>query len=335
MPWLLSVRVSTAPGLTSLKLGQPVPLSYLAEASNNSAPQPAHWNSPGRFSWFRGLEPGRSVACSRNTRCCSGVSSRKKNTNNQKPNQPPKKERISGIGGDDHIEHVGQPPRIAEGKAGVIDHIVHFPALRRCRQHHRVGPVGRLCLAARRRWRRIAQGHAATGGLVLLLAASDFPGGRPLKEGGKDVSLQHRRHRVLHLGRQARLRGGGRRQLLVEARRQHGLKSQAHRGVWNAEALGVLAAVYRIEGVDGRGRIFGLRQARGGRRQQKTASQEPLHPRVFWLSRISRSSSTSSDGGGAASVAGLGATSVLSWRNSMNRAKATITKLMMAVMKSP
>src|SRR5947199_9860112 len=76
MPWLLSVRVSTAPGLTSLKLGQPVPLSYLADASNNSAPQPAHWNSPGRFSWFKGLDPGRSVACSRNTRCCSGVSSR-------------------------------------------------------------------------------------------------------------------------------------------------------------------------------------------------------------------------------------------------------------------
>src|SRR5581483_797359 len=175
----------------------------------------------------------------------------------------------------------------------------------------RVGPVGGLGFGARRR-RRIAQGHAAAGDLVLLLAVSDFPGSGAFKEGGEDISLQHRRHRVLHLGGQARLRGRRRRQLLVEARRQHRLKPQAHRGVGNAEALGVLAAVYRIEGVDGGGRIVSLRRGCGRRRQQKDDGQDRFHPRVFRLSRISRSSSTSSDGGGAASVVGLGATSLLS-----------------------
>src|SRR5439155_1094207 len=50
MPWLRSVTVSIAPGMGSLKLGQPVPLSNLTLPSNNGVPQPAQENVPGRFS---------------------------------------------------------------------------------------------------------------------------------------------------------------------------------------------------------------------------------------------------------------------------------------------
>src|SRR4051812_12670332 len=138
MPWLVSVVVVTAPGLVSQKLGQPVPLSNLVWASNSSAPQPAHSNSPGRFSWFRGLEPGRSVPRSRRTRCCSGVNCRSDLMSvlvsvMAFPFAPPQYAATgkwlrfaaaSRICRNHHRQHGAEPAGIAEGKAGVIDNII-------------------------------------------------------------------------------------------------------------------------------------------------------------------------------------------------------------------
>ena len=49
------------------KLGQPVPLSYFICDVNSGRAQPAHTNTPARFSLFRGLLPGNSVPSSRST----------------------------------------------------------------------------------------------------------------------------------------------------------------------------------------------------------------------------------------------------------------------------
>lgn len=49
------------------KLGQPVPLSYLALELNSGRSQPAQWNVPARFSAFSGLLKGRSVPSLRST----------------------------------------------------------------------------------------------------------------------------------------------------------------------------------------------------------------------------------------------------------------------------
>jgi hypothetical protein len=61
MPRVLSVDVSTAPSIGSLKLGQPVPLSNFLFDSNNRWPQPAHENLPGLFSRSNAQLPGASV----------------------------------------------------------------------------------------------------------------------------------------------------------------------------------------------------------------------------------------------------------------------------------
>ena len=78
MKRLRSVCVPTAvSSIGAQKLGQPVPLSYLASASKSALPQPAQRKVPGRFSPLSGEEPGRSVPCSRSTRNCSGESRRR------------------------------------------------------------------------------------------------------------------------------------------------------------------------------------------------------------------------------------------------------------------
>src|SRR5471032_824985 len=64
---LWSVVVPNTPGMAAKKLGQPVPLSYFIADVKTGRSQPAHANTPGRFSLLSGLEPGRSVASSRNT----------------------------------------------------------------------------------------------------------------------------------------------------------------------------------------------------------------------------------------------------------------------------
>ena len=50
MKWLESVDVPTAPGIGAQNDGQPEPLSYLVAESNSGVRQPAHRNSPARFS---------------------------------------------------------------------------------------------------------------------------------------------------------------------------------------------------------------------------------------------------------------------------------------------
>src|SRR5688572_15533462 len=66
-----------APSSGEKKLGQPVPLSNFRSATNNRLLQPAHENVPARCSCSSAQEPGRSVACSRSTAYCSGVSDRR------------------------------------------------------------------------------------------------------------------------------------------------------------------------------------------------------------------------------------------------------------------
>src|SRR5687767_3068184 len=53
------------------KLGQPVPLSYFIADVNSGKSQPAQAKTPGRFSLFSGLEPGRSVPSSRRMLNCA------------------------------------------------------------------------------------------------------------------------------------------------------------------------------------------------------------------------------------------------------------------------
>src|SRR5271167_1512 len=74
---LRSVCVSTPCSTGAEKLGQPVPLLNLALAANSGWPQPAQWKMPSPYSLSSGLEPARSVPCSRNTRCCAGDSLRR------------------------------------------------------------------------------------------------------------------------------------------------------------------------------------------------------------------------------------------------------------------
>src|ERR687892_2067136 len=56
------------------KLGQPVPLSYFISEVKSGKLQPTQAKTPGRFSLFSGLEPGRSVPSSRRTLNCMGSS---------------------------------------------------------------------------------------------------------------------------------------------------------------------------------------------------------------------------------------------------------------------
>ena len=56
-----------------MKLGQPVPLSYLVSDENSGRSQPAQANTPLRFSPLSALEPGRSVPCLRSTSYCCGL----------------------------------------------------------------------------------------------------------------------------------------------------------------------------------------------------------------------------------------------------------------------
>ena len=59
--------VWNAPGMVVKNDGQPVPESnFIAELNKGSA-QPAHTNTPARFSLSSGLLPGRSVPSWRNT----------------------------------------------------------------------------------------------------------------------------------------------------------------------------------------------------------------------------------------------------------------------------
>ena len=60
-PIFISVLTSKTSGTESKKDGQPVPLSYLVDDSNNFIPHPTQWYEPSRFSWFYGLLPGDSV----------------------------------------------------------------------------------------------------------------------------------------------------------------------------------------------------------------------------------------------------------------------------------
>jgi hypothetical protein len=53
---LKSVFVPTWPGMASVKLGQPVPLSNFACEKKSGRPQAAHMNVPSRFSRFKGCE---------------------------------------------------------------------------------------------------------------------------------------------------------------------------------------------------------------------------------------------------------------------------------------
>src|SRR5215475_15338032 len=76
MPWLESCSSSTWLSTEGcVKLGQPQPESNLASDSNRVWPQPAHIYVPGRFSCSYSPENGRSVAFSRSTAYCIGVSS--------------------------------------------------------------------------------------------------------------------------------------------------------------------------------------------------------------------------------------------------------------------
>ena len=69
--------------------------------------------------------------------------------------------------------------------------------------------------------------------------------------------------------------------------------------------------------------------------QQQNGRQNVFHHRDLRESRMSRNSNTSSDGAGGASGAAGGATSLFNWRSSRNSRKATIRKLMMALMNRP
>jgi hypothetical protein len=64
---LKSRFVATRPAIGAVKLGQPVPLSYLARESKSGRKQAAQTNVPARFSASSGLEPGRSVSSSNST----------------------------------------------------------------------------------------------------------------------------------------------------------------------------------------------------------------------------------------------------------------------------
>ena len=59
--------VTTALGRGCQKLGQPVPLSYLALELNRGKLQPAQANVPARFSLLSALVKGRSVPSWRST----------------------------------------------------------------------------------------------------------------------------------------------------------------------------------------------------------------------------------------------------------------------------
>ena len=64
-------------GLEYVKLGQPVPLSYLVAASNSGRSQPLHEKMPARFSSLSGEVKARSVASSRSTRKACGLRRRR------------------------------------------------------------------------------------------------------------------------------------------------------------------------------------------------------------------------------------------------------------------
>src|SRR5258705_12287437 len=57
MKSLRSVVVANAPGIVVKKLGHPVPLSNFIAEVKSGRPQPAHANTPGRFSRSSGLVP--------------------------------------------------------------------------------------------------------------------------------------------------------------------------------------------------------------------------------------------------------------------------------------
>jgi hypothetical protein len=69
---LKSRFVSTLPDIGSKKLGQPVPLSYLASLRKSGLWHAAHTNVPARFSPLSGLVPARSVPSSKSTPYASG-----------------------------------------------------------------------------------------------------------------------------------------------------------------------------------------------------------------------------------------------------------------------
>ena len=71
---LKSSLVTMPLGSGSQKLGQPVPLSYLALELNRGSWQPAQTKVPARFSLLRGLLKGRSVPSSRKTTKAPGLS---------------------------------------------------------------------------------------------------------------------------------------------------------------------------------------------------------------------------------------------------------------------
>src|SRR5262249_4338799 len=76
MPWLISRSSSTWLSTAgAVKLGQPQPESNLASDSNRGWPHPAQTQGPGFVSYSYSPENGRSVAFSRSTAYCIGVSS--------------------------------------------------------------------------------------------------------------------------------------------------------------------------------------------------------------------------------------------------------------------
>jgi hypothetical protein len=71
---LKSRLIPTWPSIGRVKLGQPVLLSYLASEVKSGRKHAEQMKAPARFSSFRELEKGRSVASSKSTAYCSGVS---------------------------------------------------------------------------------------------------------------------------------------------------------------------------------------------------------------------------------------------------------------------
>ena len=191
MPWLVSVLVSTAPGLAHRNWASRCRFEFGGGVEQFGAAAGA-LELAGALFMVQGAGTGRSVPCSRRTAMlfggqfavsCHGISFPKilRCRNRYK---------VTGLRGDDHLQHVGEPAGIAEGETGVIDHIVHFPARRRVHQHHRVVPVGGLCLARDRWWR---QGRRCSGPSWRRRCRRRPSRPWALKQRGEKIAFQHGR----------------------------------------------------------------------------------------------------------------------------------------------
>ena len=133
---------------------------------------------------------------------------------------------------------LAEPAGIAEGKSGVIEHIIHLPARGCVHQQHRVVPVGGLFrLAGWARRRRIGQRHRAAGGLGVALQAPTFQAVAPSNRDEKMSPSSMGGTAFFTLAVKPRLGGRGIDQLLVQARATARRHSAAARGIGNAAAL--------------------------------------------------------------------------------------------------